>query len=451
MEREKGADPILVVESDPAQRQRLASLLDGEGYSLALAGSVSEALDAGRERRFALILSSLTLPDGDGLQVQRQFQLTQPDAKFILMTESGAMASAVEALKRGAVDYLEKPLCNPRDFIRPVQRALALRAASTVPSAAEDARRATPGLCGSMVARDPRMLHVLDLLGKAAPLDVPVMLIGETAVGKEVVARCIHLHSRRAGQPFVAVHCAAAPAGLTESELFGQARSSGGAAGRQGALERARGGTLFLDSAGELSPAVQVQLRQALRTRRFRKPGSTEPVEADVRIISATSRDLDDEARRGLFDRELFELIGAFPIEIPPLKDRPADIDVLAEHFVAVAAAKFGKPRLRLSEAALLALRSHAWPGNVRELENAMERATILSDGEILPEHLPFGPGDAATPVAAGTLNVHELERRAIEEAFRRHGGNRTRAARELGISLRTLQYRLKEFGLSRQ
>jgi DNA-binding NtrC family response regulator len=398
---------------------------------LALAGSVSEALDAGRERRFALILSSLTLPDGDGLQVQRQFQLTQPDAKFILMTESGAMASAVEALKRGAVDYLEKPLRNPRDFIRPVQRALALRAASPVPSAAEDARRATPGLCGSMVARDPRMLHVLDLLGKAAPLDVQVMLLGETGVGKEVVARCIHLHSRRAGQPFVAVHCAAAPAGLTESELFGQARGSGGGAGqRQGALERARGGTLFLDEAGELAPAVQAQLRQALRTRRFRKPGAAEEIQVDVRIISATSRDLDDEARQGLFDRDLYQFIGAFPIEIPPLRDRPADIDVLAEHFLAVAAAKFGKPRLRLSGAALFLLRSHAWPGNVRELENVIERAAILSDGEVLPEHLPFGPDRTAGPMAAGTLNVHELERRAIEEALRRHGGNRTRAAR---------------------
>lgn len=426
--------------------------MEGEGFETAWAPGVAEARKAGQRRRFALVVCDLKLPDGDGLEVQRYFQETQPEAGFILLTETGTMASAMEALRRGAFDYLEKPLRNPEELKRAVQRAIVLAARTADSAGGGNMPHVTPGLCGSMVARDPRMLHVLDLLGKVAPVDVHVMLIGETGVGKEVIARCIHQHSRRAGRPFIAVHCASLSPGLVEIEIFGHEPGafSGATGQRPGALERARGGTLFLDSVSELPSSVQLRLLRTLRERRFRRTGGGQLLEADVRIISATDRDLEAGAPERSLDPELLARLGAFPIEIPPLRDRPADIDALAEQFLAAAAAKFGKPQLRLSEAARFVLRSHSWPGNVRELENAIERAAILSDGEILPGHLPFGSMQALNPAATGTLNVHELERKAIEEALRLHGGNRTRAARALGISLRTLQYRLKEFGLTR-
>jgi DNA-binding NtrC family response regulator len=278
------------------------------------------------------------------------------------------------------------------------------------------------------------------------------MLVGETGVGKEVIARCIHLHSRRAAQPFIAIRCSAAVPAAVESELFGHERGAvAGAVSRKlGALERAQAGTVFLDAVEELPLSIQARLLAALRDGRFLRSGGDQPVQTSARILSASTRDLEEDARSGRFHPDLLRLLGAFPIEIPPLRERPADIDALAEQFAGAAAVKFGKPQLRLSEAARFLLRSHPWPGNVRELENVIERAAILSDGEILPAHLPHVPPQAVSPAGAASLNVHELERKAIEEALRRHGGNRTRAARELGISLRTLQYRLKEYGLSK-
>ncbi|MGC8758317.1 MAG: sigma-54-dependent transcriptional regulator [Bryobacteraceae bacterium] len=444
-------DPILVVDDDPGFRQLLAAILEREGYVVELAGRVAEARAKGASKRYSLVISDLKLPDGDGLDVQQLFLERSPETPFVLITAFGTVATAVEALKRGALDYLEKPLRSPDELRRLVRRALAL-SASGAEAPAAGPRLATPGLCASMVARDPRMLHILDLLEKVAPTPANVLLLGESGVGKEVIARCIHQHSHRADKPFVAVNCAALSPTLIESELFGHERGAftGAVARRHGVFERARGGTLFLDEIGELDPGLQAKLLRVVQEKRFERLGGEETLETDVRIISATNRDLHRDVQEGRFRADLYYRLSTFPIEIPPLRDRPADIDALADHFVALAAARFQKPQLRLSDAARYQLRAHPWPGNVRELENVIERAAILSDGEILPEHLPFTGERAVDPARAGTLNVRELERRAIEEALRRHGGNRTHAARELGISLRTLQYRLKEYGISR-
>jgi len=450
--RSQAMDPILVVDDDPGFRQLLAAILEREGYPVELASRVSEARAAAARRRYGLVISDLKLPDGDGLDVQKFLLERSPGTPFVLITAFGTVATAVEALKRGALDYLEKPLRSPEELRRLVRRALALSEPQE-----EDARqpappRATPGLCGSMVARDPRMLHILDLLEKVAPTSANVLLLGESGVGKEVIARCIHQHSRRADRPFLAVNCAALSPTLVESELFGHERGAftGAVARRHGVFERARGGTLFLDEIGELDPGLQAKLLRVIQEKRFERLGGEETLETDVRIISATNRDLNRDVQEGRFRADLYYRLSAFPIEIPPLRERPADIDALADHFVALAAARFQKPQLRLGDAARYQLRAHSWPGNVRELENVIERAAILSDGEILPEHLPFSGERAVDPAKAGTLNVRGLERRAIEEALRKHGGNRTHAARELGISLRTLQYRLKEYGLTK-
>ena len=441
-------NPILVVDDDPGFRKLLETILSGEGYPVETAAKVGDARRLCATRTFSLVISDLKLPDGDGLDVQKWFSEHAPQTPFVLITGFGTVSTAVDAMKRGALDYLEKPLRSPDELRRLVRRALVLNTES--PEAATPTSTENPGMCGAMVARDQRMIHILGLLQRVAPTPATVLLLGESGVGKEVIARCLHAHSRRASKTFVAVNCAALAPTLIESELFGHERGSftGATDRHSGVFERADGGTLFLDEIGELDAALQSKLLRVLQERVFERVGGGKPVEVDVRIIAATNQDLQRAVQEGRFRADLYFRLSTFPIEIPPLRERPADIDALAELFLGRAARQFEKANLRLSDEARYALRAHPWPGNVRELENAMERAAILADDVVLPEHFPFGETNGARLPAYGPLNMRDLERRAIEEALKRHEGNRTHAARELGISLRTLQYRLKEYGL---
>jgi len=444
-------NPILVVDDDPGFRKLLETILCGEGYPVETAAKVGEARRMCGAKTYSLVISDLKLPDGDGLDVQKWFLENAPETPFVLITGFGTVSTAVDAMKRGALDYLEKPLRSPDELRRIVRRALALNTEDNeVPESTQTAVAETPGMCGAMVARDQRMLHILGLLQRVAPTPATVLLLGESGVGKEVIARCLHAHSRRASKPFVAVNCAALAPTLIESELFGHERGSfTGATDRHtGVFERADGGTLFLDEIGELDATLQSKLLRVLQERVFERVGGGKPVEVDVRVIAATNQELQRAVQEGRFRADLYFRLSTFPIEIPPLRERPADIDALAELFLGRAARQFEKSTLRLSDEARYALRAHPWPGNVRELENAMERAAILADDAVLPEHFPFGGMSGLSRAAVGPLNMHDLERRAIEEALKRHEGNRTHAARELGISLRTLQYRLKEYGL---
>ncbi len=450
MER-KTMNPILVVDDDPGFRRLLETILCGEGYTVEVAAKVGDARRLCGSKAYSLVISDLKLPDGDGLDVQKWFLEHAPKTPFVLITGFGTVSTAVDAMKRGALDYLEKPLRSPDELRRLVRRALALNSETAeVVEATEPPAPATPGMCGAMVARDQRMLHILGLLQRVAPTPATVLLLGESGVGKEVIARCLHAHSRRASSPFVAVNCAALAPTLIESELFGHERGSftGATDRHSGVFERANGGTLFLDEIGELDSTLQSKLLRVLQERVFERVGGGKSVEVDVRVIAATNQDLQRAVHEGRFRADLYFRLSTFPIEIPPLRERPADIDALAELFLGRAARQFEKPALRLSDEARYALRAHPWPGNVRELENAMEHAAILADGAVLPEHFPFGGTSGALLPAAGGLNMRDLERRAIEEALKRHEGNRTHASRELGISLRTLQYRLKEYGL---
>lgn len=444
-------NPILVVDDDPGFRKLLETILAGEGYPVETAAKVGEARRLCGTRGYSLVVSDLKLPDGDGLDVQKWFAEHAPRTPFVLITGFGTVSTAVDAMKRGALDYLEKPLRSPDELRRIVRRALALDNAGTeAPGAPQPAAGESGGMCGSMVARDQRMLHILGLLQRVAPTPATVLLLGESGVGKEVIARCLHANSRRASKPFVAVNCAALAPTLIESELFGHERGSftGATDRHSGVFERADGGTLFLDEIGELDAALQSKLLRVLQERVFERVGGGKPVEVDVRVIAATNQDLARAVQEGRFRSDLYFRLSTFPIDIPPLRERPADIDALAELFLERAARRFEKNNLRLSDEARYALRAHSWPGNVRELENVMERAAILADTVVLPEHFPFtAPGAVISP-GAGPLNMRDLERRAIAEALKRHDGNRTHAARELGISLRTLQYRLKEYGL---
>ncbi len=443
---------ILVVDDDPGFRSLMETILVREGYAVETAGRVAEARRLCGQHAFSLVISDLKLPDGDGLDVQKWFLEHAASTPFVLITGFGTVATAVEAMKRGALDYLEKPLRSPDELRRLVRRALALNRPERESAAPEEAPAPTLGMCGHVVARDQRMLHILGLLGKVAPTSATVLLLGESGVGKEVIARCIHAHSRRAGQPFVAVNAAALAPTLIESELFGHERGSftGATERHAGVFERADGGTLFLDEIGELDAGLQAKLLRVLQEKTFERVGGGKAVQVDVRVIAATNQDLARAVSDGRFRSDLYFRLSTFPIEIPPLRERPADIEALAGLFLERAARGLEKPGLRLSERALSVLRAQRWPGNVRELENTMERAAILAEAEIEPEHLTIlAPGGQSAAAVSGSLNMRELERRAIEEALERHAGNRTHAARELGISLRTLQYRLKEFGLT--
>jgi DNA-binding NtrC family response regulator len=437
-------EPILSVDDDPGFRTLLETILRGEGYDIVAAGSVGEAIRAGAKRQFNLVLTDLKLPDGDGLTILRRWREGGSNAPFIVITAFGTVRSAVEAMKLGAVDYIGKPLASPDELRVLVRRALdQIRTENERDLLREEtaARYSLP----DVVAEHPSMVRIFDLVRKVAPTNATVLITGESGTGKEILARNIHDNSARADRVFVPVNCAALSPTLIESELFGHEKGAftGAAAQHAGRFERAHGGTLFLDEIGELDANLQTKLLRVLQEKTFERVGGTRQITVDVRVIAATNRDLKALAAGGRFRQDLFYRISAFPIELPALRDRGADILKLARFFLDRASRELGRPSPELSEAAQAKLLSYTWPGNVRELENMMERAAILCEGAVGPEDLSIADGAPERPVS-----IRDIERKAIEAALLDTAGNRTKAARQLGISLRTLQYRLKEYGI---
>jgi DNA-binding NtrC family response regulator len=391
------------------------------------------------------VISDLRLPDGDGLQVLGFFREQSPETPIIMMTAFGTVPNAVEAMKLGAVDYLGKPLSSPDELRIVVRKALdAARGEHEreVLRQESDTRFA----CDSLVAHDPHMTAVLDLARKVAPTNATVLITGESGTGKEGLARCIHRNGSRAQRAFVAVNCAALSPTLIESELFGHEKGAfTGAVGQHlGRFERAHGGTLFLDELGELDGNLQSKLLRVLQEKTLERVGGTRVITVDVRVIAATNRNLKVAVREGKFREDLFYRLNTFPLEIPALRDRPADILPLARLFLKRAAAEMNKPVPKLSSAAADRLIGYRWPGNVRELENMMERAVILASAEVGIDELPV-----LSELPERPKSFRDIERKAIEEALAMNHGNRTRAAEQLGISIRTLQYRLKEYGIA--
>jgi len=436
---------ILIVDDDPGFRNLLETILVGEGYGVDNAGSVGEALRAGARRKYDLVIADLKLPDGDGLAVLRWWMENMPETPVIMITAFGTVASAVEAMKLGAVDYLGKPLSSPDELRLLVRKALDQRqlAEQFQLLREEDAERFS---CGDLVADDPKMARVLDLARRVAPTITTVLITGESGTGKELIARCIHKNSPRSQKIFVAVNCAALAPSLIESELFGHEKGSfTGTAGQHlGRFERAHGGTLFLDEIGELDGNLQAKLLRVLQEKAFERVGGTREIAVDVRVIAATNRNLKQSVADGKFREDLYYRLNTFPIEVPPLRDRPSDIPRLARFFLGRAARNLAKPHLALTPEAEKVLLAYGWPGNVRELENTMERVAILCDDVIEPDDLPVTSSGPARPVL-----FKDIERQSIEDALRANDGNRTKTARQLGISLRTLQYRLKEYGIN--
>ncbi len=439
---------ILVVDDEPAQRQLLSGSLQTH-YTVTTASDGLEATRLLSARSFDLIITDERMPGMNGLELIRWVRERTPEIPIIVLTAYGSVETAVDAMKLGAQEYLTKPLKSPDELRLLVRKALShqlLRDQSLLHQAETEQQ-----FPSDIIANSAAMKQVLGLAAQVAPRPTTVLLTGESGVGKEVVARFVHRRSPRSDEPFVAVNCAALAESLLESELFGHEKGAftGAIQSRRGRFELAHGGTLFLDEIAEMSTNLQAKLLRVLQEQQFERVGGTRTILVDVRVIAATNKDLKGAIEERLFREDLYYRLNIFPIHIPPLRERRDDILQLAEHFARKIAARVGRPFGSFSPEAQAMLQRYDWPGNVRELQNAVERALIVAGSEVLRiEDLPLQPAvAAATPTHPQALA--EIERAAILEALERNRGERRATARELGISLRTLQYRLKEYGLA--
>ena len=438
---------ILVADDEQGLRTFVAEALETDGHVVAQAADGVEAAQSLARESFDLLITDLKMPRMDGMALLRQARLEQPEMEVIVVTAHGSVDSAVEAMKLGAFDYLEKPIAGPGQLRLLASRALERR---QLLAARDRAVREAPPL-PPLTYGDPAMAPVVEALRKVARTDASVLLLGESGTGKEVAARTLHAWSARAQRPFVAVNCASIPETLLESELFGHEKGAftGASSARRGRIELAEGGTFFLDEIGEMTPALQAKLLRVVEDRRYERVGGTRTLQADVRWIAATNRDIETLRATGALREDLYHRLAGFPIRLPPLRERRRDIEPLAEALLARIGATLGRTQLTLSPDARQRILAAPWPGNVRELDNALERAAILTEGdEIHAEHLDLGEehGTALQPARTAAATLEEIERDAIEEALAATGGNRRAAADRLGIGLRTLYDKLKRY-----
>jgi len=457
---------ILVVDDERSMRELLAIVLGREGYEVVAAENGRQALDELERRPVDLLISDIHMPDMTGLDVLRTAKGMNPDLAGIMVTAFASTETAIEALRMGAYDYIHKPF-NVEELKIVVLGALErrrLRRENVLLKRALGERHQFSNIIG----RSESMLAVFELIETIAQTTSTVLVTGESGTGKELAARAIHFNSPRKDRPFVAVNCGALTETLLESELFGHVRGAftGAATNKKGLIEVAERGTIFLDEIGEMSPLMQVKLLRVLQERVFRRVGGTDEIAADIRIITATNRDLTQMVAENKFREDLYYRINVIPLHLPPLRERGEDIPMLAEHFVTRFAAELGKPVQGLAAESLSVLVQYHWPGNIRELENAMERAVALERTPvILPASLPAavraaGGGSPATAedvLEADTLpdsgfdlerHVREIERQYITEALRRTDGVKVKAAELLGMSFRSFRYYAKKYGL---
>jgi DNA-binding NtrC family response regulator len=455
---------ILIVEDKDSLRTMLRHALERQGHAVLEACDQPEAVRMLQECQPALVLSDLRLPEGDGFGVLRASKEFDADIPVIVMTAYGSIEDAVAAMKEGALDFLAKPV-DPDHLALLVARALEQRRMVTENLLLKEelaVRRGAPQLVGD----DASLRKVFLSLQRAAATDTTVLLEGESGTGKELFARSLHALSPRLDAPFVAINCAAIPETLLETELFGHEKGAftGAVARKPGKFEMAHRGTLFLDEIGDLPLSLQAKILRALEEKRFERVGGTASVQVDVRLVAATNRGLRAQVAARRFREDLFFRLSVFPITVPPLRDRPGDIPLLARYFVDRFCRDMKKKPIALPPASLDLLISYRWPGNVRELQNCIERAVILADGDaILPRHLNLTfkaaePQEAPAPVApydlTGTLAdvtkraVAEVERLKIEQALKEADNNKARAAELLQISYKMLLVKLREHRL---
>jgi DNA-binding NtrC family response regulator len=430
---------VLIVDDDAGQRSLLHSFLSSQGFSSTVADSGEKALNLLAANGIDMMISDVRMPGISGLETLRRARKIHPDLPILLVTAYADIKEAVGAMRDGAVNYLSKPI-DLDELLATVRTATGL--SNLAPIMFEDSKELPPHVIG----RSPVMLSLFRDTALIAPSESRVLITGESGVGKEILADVIHAWSARASGPLVKVNCAAIPETLLESELFGHEKGAftGASSMRIGRFEQANGGTIFFDEIGEMSPNLQAKLLRVTQDGRFQRLGSNSEVQTNARILAATNRNLDEDVKKGRFREDLFYRLNVVELTIPPLRERPEDILPLASHFIAV----FSEGRARFSAAMIEQLERYSWPGNVRELRNAMERAALLSRGElILPEHLPARIREAAENLTTRTPPGHrldELQNEAIAQALQKHKFNRTDTAKALGISRRALIYKLQ-------
>jgi len=454
---------ILVVDDEENMVHFLTKLLRAEGFEVEGVRTGEAALDRLRAGPFELVLTDLKLPDTDGIEILKTARELHPETVVILITAYGTIESAIEAMRAGAYDYVTKPF-RASEILQVVEKALERVHLRREVSQLRQAVAERFGFA-SLVGKSAKMQEVYTQIGKVAAARGAVLIQGESGTGKELVAKAIHFNSPRKSGPFVVIDCAAIPESLQESELFGHERGAftGAIATKKGLFEEAHGGTLFLDEVSELAPGLQAKLLRALQDGEIRRVGGTKTLHVDARVIAATNRDLAAEVREGAFREDLFYRLNVFPIFLPPLRERREDLPLLVDHFLDRLAQESGKPPKRLSPEALRAMIAYPWPGNVRELEHALERAALLSEGETITDRdLPaeiLAPKDELTVILPDSdmsfketmaRLIRDAEVRLIRRALAQSEGNRTEAARLLGISRRALLYKLNEYNLRR-
>jgi DNA-binding NtrC family response regulator len=444
---------ILVVDDEVNIRGALVTLLQKKGHNVCGVGTGEEALEhlaiAGTE----LVITDLKMPGMGGMEFLRRLKDKWPDTEVVVMTAYGSIDTAVEAMRYGAYDYLTKPIDRER-FPIVVEKALERHALTTENKQLRD-RLETRTRFDQMVGESEPMQRVYNLVDMVADSAVTVLLTGESGTGKELVARAIHHKSIRAHGPFVTLNCGALPESLFESELFGYEKGAftGAMTTKVGRFELADGGTLLLDEVGELSLKSQVDFLRVLETKEFRRLGGTKLITVDVRIIAATNRNLEEAVKQGDFREDLYYRLNVVPIRLPPLRERGDDIPLLAERFLSEFTAQHRREPKDVSRDAMRLLRLYAWPGNIRQLRNLMERLviTVKDSGiqtEYLPEEIQASKEDARTMVVALGSSLKDIERETIRRTLAEVTNHREKAAKLLGISLRALQYKIKEYGI---
>lgn len=454
-------EKVLIVEDDINTLNGLAEILEEEQFVITKARNASQALSAIRKKPFNVVLMDYLLPDQNGLDVSRQILEELPDTKIIMMTAFGTVKNAVEAMKMGIYDYLTKPINLDELLIiirRAIQEQRLISENIDLKSKLTDTYRFE-----NIVGVSGKMQEVFQKVMKVAGSDATVLLRGESGTGKELIARAIHYQSKRRDKPLVEVNCASIPENLLESELFGHEKGAftGAHKLKKGKFEVADGGTLFLDEIGELPLSLQVKLLRVLQEKRFNRVGGIDNIQVEVRVIAATNADLEKRMEEGLFREDLYYRLNVIPIRIPPLRERVEDIGPLTDHFIRKYAAKNNRTIQGITEEALKIMMAYNWPGNVRELENAIENAVVMCEGDyITPQDLPAylqGPPMVDSPLLKivmeqGDLSYREkleaCEREIIRMALAETNNNKTRAAKKLGFTLRTLRNKVKKYNL---
>lgn len=448
----QGADAdltVLVVDDEPSNLESLERIFQREGMRVLTADNAKQALALARKHRVEVVLTDLMMPGTNGVELLRAIKEVSPDVEIVMMTAYGTVETAVQAMREGAYDFVEKPL-KRMAIVKSVRKAAERH--SLVAENRSLKQELELLTTREIVGHSAALRHVLDVATQAAPSSATVLILGESGTGKELIARFIHSKSGRAAHPFVAVNCAALPESILEAELFGHERGAftGAVSKREGRFAKARGGTLFLDEIGELSPAVQVKILRVLQEGEYEPVGGN-TIKADVRIVAATNRDLAAEVEAGRFREDLFYRLNVIAVTAPPLRARHEDIPLLVDYFLGTYCKKNGRTRLEVPPEVLGKLMDYSWPGNVRELENVIERSAVLCRGRALAiSDLPAAIAEAKTPApSALTFSIgtplHEVEHRLIRETLLYTNGDKSLAAQLLGISTRTIYRKVGE------